>query len=252
MVKSREETIKEFNEEVNMTVEELEKWLEDPKSTKAGTGVGIESGHKIIEILRKNPDKDPEKYDEASVSSDQLYWNRGIDLVWCGQDDIVHMRKVVSYAKRHLAQEDHLKHTKTREELENTKSTISLKNWGHDPVKTLGQETIQKRDEEASEATESAIAPSGNDKARTQDVEGNPTQEDTTEDDDETETRKRKLNEEEPKREQGETVTEAGDSPDAAGDVEDNKETGEAEDQNLEDRPRKKSKVSSEEKDAIS
>ncbi|KAI0327653.1 hypothetical protein GY45DRAFT_1094991 [Cubamyces sp. BRFM 1775] len=110
MVKPREEVIREFNEEVNMSADELEKWLEDPKSTKAGTGVGIESGHKIIEILRKNPEKDPEKYDE---------------------DDIAHMRKVVSYAKRHLAQEDHLKDTKTRTELENTKSTISLKNWGH-------------------------------------------------------------------------------------------------------------------------
>lgn len=69
MVKSREEVIAEFHEDVNMTAEELEKWLEDPKSTKAGTGVGIESGHKIIEILRKNPDKDPEKYDEVSNST---------------------------------------------------------------------------------------------------------------------------------------------------------------------------------------
>ena len=66
MVKSREEVIAQFNEEVNMTVEELEAWLEDPKSKKAGTGVGIESGHKIVEILRKNPTKDPEKYDEVS------------------------------------------------------------------------------------------------------------------------------------------------------------------------------------------
>ncbi len=66
MTKSKEEVIAQFNEEVNMSVEELEEWLKDPKSKKAGTGVGIESGHKIIEILRKNPDKDPEKYDEAS------------------------------------------------------------------------------------------------------------------------------------------------------------------------------------------
>ncbi|KAI8981310.1 hypothetical protein BD414DRAFT_420212 [Trametes punicea] len=103
MVKSREEVIAQFNEEVNMTADELEQWLEDPKSSKAGTGVGVESGHKIVEILRKNPEKDPEKYDD---------------------EDIEHMRRVVSYAKRHLAQEEHLKDTKTREELENTKSTI--------------------------------------------------------------------------------------------------------------------------------
>ncbi|EED83738.1 predicted protein, partial [Postia placenta Mad-698-R] len=76
MVKSREDVITGFHEQVNMSVDELQKWLDDPKSRKAGTGVGIESGHKIIEILKKNPDKDPEKYDE---------------------EDIDHMRKVVSY-----------------------------------------------------------------------------------------------------------------------------------------------------------
>ncbi|OSD01224.1 hypothetical protein PYCCODRAFT_556312 [Trametes coccinea BRFM310] len=65
MVKSREDVIAQFHEEVNMTADELEKWLEDPKSSKAGTGVGIESGHKIVEILRKNPDRDPEQYDEV-------------------------------------------------------------------------------------------------------------------------------------------------------------------------------------------
>ncbi|PIL31223.1 hypothetical protein GSI_05921 [Ganoderma sinense ZZ0214-1] len=118
-MKSKEEVIAQFNEEVNMTAEELEAWLEDPKSEEAGTGVGIESGHKIVEILKKNPEKDPEQYDE---------------------DDLEHMRKVVGYNKRHLAQEDLLKQTKTREELENAKSTISLKNWGHDPLKTLDEQ----------------------------------------------------------------------------------------------------------------
>lgn len=46
------------------------------------------SGHKIIEILKKNPNKDPSKYQE---------------------DDLGHMRKVVSYNKRHLAQEEKAK-----------------------------------------------------------------------------------------------------------------------------------------------
>ncbi|KAI0094996.1 hypothetical protein BDY19DRAFT_915802 [Irpex rosettiformis] len=110
MVKSKKDTIAEFNEQVNMSVEELEEWLQDPQSKKAGTGVGIESAAKIIEILKKNPTKDPSKYDE---------------------EDLEHMRKVVGYNKRHLAQESHLKDTKTKEELANTKSTISLKNWGH-------------------------------------------------------------------------------------------------------------------------
>ncbi|OCH89736.1 hypothetical protein OBBRIDRAFT_756096, partial [Obba rivulosa] len=104
-----------------MSAEELQEWLDDPKSKTAGTGVGIESGHKIIEILNKNPTKDPKRYDE---------------------EDLEHMRKVVGYNNRHIAGEDHLKETKTKEELKNTKSTISMKNWGHDPVKTLDDADI--------------------------------------------------------------------------------------------------------------
>jgi hypothetical protein len=44
-------------------------------------------------------------------------------------EDKAHMRKVVSYCKRHLAQEEHLKQEKSAEELEQSKSTRSLKNW---------------------------------------------------------------------------------------------------------------------------
>ncbi|GJE89692.1 hypothetical protein PsYK624_057980 [Phanerochaete sordida] len=123
MTKSKDDVVREFNLLTNMSVDELQQWLDDPKSKNAGTGVGIESGHKIVEILKKNPDKDPEKYDD---------------------EDIEHMRKVVSYDKRHMAQEDHLKETKTKEELGNTKSTISLKNWGHDPIKSLDEEGTDK------------------------------------------------------------------------------------------------------------
>lgn len=67
------------------------------------------SGRKIVEILNKNPDRDPAKYDE---------------------EDIPHMRKVVSYCKRHLAQEGKAKQDS------NSKSAKSLKNWGHNPQKT--------------------------------------------------------------------------------------------------------------------
>ncbi|EKM61681.1 uncharacterized protein PHACADRAFT_135566 [Phanerochaete carnosa HHB-10118-sp] len=74
MTKPKEEVIKEFNLLNNMTVEELQAWLDDPKSKAAGTGAGFESGHRIVEILKKNPTKDPEKYDD---------------------EDIEHMRKVV-------------------------------------------------------------------------------------------------------------------------------------------------------------
>lgn len=64
---SDKEVIDQFNINTNMSVDELEKWLDNPQSKKAGTGVGIESGHKIVDILKKNPDKDPEKYDEVSI-----------------------------------------------------------------------------------------------------------------------------------------------------------------------------------------
>ena len=64
------------------------------------------SGRKIVEILKKNPTKDPAEYDEK---------------------DIPHMRKVVAYCKRHLAQEG------TAKKNPESKSAKSLKNWGHDP-----------------------------------------------------------------------------------------------------------------------
>ncbi|KAH7915738.1 hypothetical protein BJ138DRAFT_1141177 [Hygrophoropsis aurantiaca] len=119
MVKSKEDTIAGFNEQVNMTVGEPEPWLASDKSHEAGTGVGLQSGKKIVEILKKNPDKDPSAYE---------------------QKDLDHMHKVVGYINRHLAQEGHLKETKTKQELANTKSTISLKNWGHDPIKSMNEE----------------------------------------------------------------------------------------------------------------
>jgi hypothetical protein len=78
------------------------------KDDGSGETVGHESGRKIIAILEKNPKKVPDKYD---------------------QDDIDHMRKVVAYCKRHLAQEEKAKQDT------NSKSYKSLKNWGHDAQK---------------------------------------------------------------------------------------------------------------------
>lgn len=122
MVKDDQDVIAEFNEYVNMTASELEKWLKSEESSEAGwrkddgdgKSVGQESGEKIIEILKANPKKDPEKYTE---------------------DQIQHMRKVASYCKRHLAQESAGLKDKDPEEAKKTKSYISLKNWGHDPLK---------------------------------------------------------------------------------------------------------------------
>lgn len=81
-------------------------WSKDDGS---GETVGHDSGRNIIAIQEKNPSKDAGKYDD---------------------DDIAHMRKVVSYCKRHLAQEEKAKKNP------DSKSYKSLKNWGHDPLKT--------------------------------------------------------------------------------------------------------------------
>lgn len=113
MVKSDDDVIKEFGELVNMSASELEKWLKGKDSTSSGwtngeggETVGHQSGTKIVDILKRNPDKKKDKYTD---------------------DDIKHMRKVVSYNKRHLAQEEHLKQKKSKEELQKTKSYKSLK-----------------------------------------------------------------------------------------------------------------------------
>ncbi|OJD33828.1 dna-binding protein [Diplodia corticola] len=108
MVKDTETVIKEFNELVNMSPKELKDWLGQEESAGSGETIGHESGRKIIKILEKNPKKDPEQYDE---------------------EDVDHMRRVVAYCKRHLAQEEKAKRDT------DSKSYKSLKNWGHDAQK---------------------------------------------------------------------------------------------------------------------
>ncbi|EME43877.1 hypothetical protein DOTSEDRAFT_71624 [Dothistroma septosporum NZE10] len=117
MVKDNETVIEEWNELVNMSADELKDWLGKEESAGAGWSkddgsgetIGHESGRKIIKILEKNPKKDPSRYEE---------------------EDLQHMRKVVSYCKRHLAQEEKAKQDP------DSKSAKSLKNWGHDPQKS--------------------------------------------------------------------------------------------------------------------
>jgi hypothetical protein len=69
MLTPKEEVIAEFYSKVNMTVEELEAWMDSDESKTAGTpeGVGQESGRKIIEILKKNPSKEHDKFDDVSI-----------------------------------------------------------------------------------------------------------------------------------------------------------------------------------------
>ncbi|KAK2053382.1 hypothetical protein LY76DRAFT_639049 [Colletotrichum caudatum] len=130
MVKAREEVVSEFNEYVNMTADELESWLKSDDSNSAGwpkddadegggETVGHDSGRKIVEILQANPDKKEDEYTD---------------------DQVEHMRKVVAYCKRHLAQESKSNSEKSPEEVKKTKSYASLKNWGHDILKAQGKE----------------------------------------------------------------------------------------------------------------
>jgi hypothetical protein len=57
-------------------------------NTQASSVNRVASGGKIVHILEKNPTKDPNEYDE---------------------EDVEHMRRVVAYCKRHLAQEEKAK-----------------------------------------------------------------------------------------------------------------------------------------------
>lgn len=101
---------KDFQEAVNMTPAELERWLENEESqsvgwTKEGEGesVGHHSGRRIVEIKRK----------------------KKADLT---QDDYAHMRKVIGYIHRHMAQ-------RPGGDIKNSRWRYSLMNWGHDPLK---------------------------------------------------------------------------------------------------------------------
>jgi hypothetical protein len=96
---------------VNMTAGQLEKWLETDESKsvgqKAGPGDGGEStghasGRRIVRLLRSK---------------------KG-DLT---DDDAEHMRKVVGYVHRHLAQ-------RPASVVTETNWRYSLMNWGHDPL----------------------------------------------------------------------------------------------------------------------
>ena len=85
MAKSDKQVQKEFREAVNIDADELKEWLETDESKSVGQSddggesKGHESGRRIVEILEK---------DDEDI----------------GQDDVDHMRRVVSYVHRHQAQ----------------------------------------------------------------------------------------------------------------------------------------------------
>jgi hypothetical protein len=109
VAKSKEQVIEEFDEAINMSRKELEEWLDTDESKEVGQkdggdeSKGHESGRRIVAILEKN-------------KSDYT------------DDDIEHIRRVVSYIHRHQAQ-------KPKGEVEDSNWRYSLMNWGHDPLK---------------------------------------------------------------------------------------------------------------------
>lgn len=107
--KEQKEVKHEFDQVVNMSATEIEKWLKTDESKAVGQkkdgdseSIGHKSGEKIIDILNK----------------------KAADL---NEDDFAHMHKVISYVKRHSAQKPAHPDASNWE--------YSLKNWGHDPNK---------------------------------------------------------------------------------------------------------------------
>jgi hypothetical protein len=110
MAGDRKDIINEFQSVVNMSPNELESWLRTEhskavgqKETDAQESTGHQSGRRIVELLQ-------------TKKSDYT------------DDDLSHMKKVVSYVHRHSAQ-------KPSGDLEDTRWRYSLMNWGHDPLK---------------------------------------------------------------------------------------------------------------------
>ncbi|MGI2905099.1 DUF3140 domain-containing protein [Tolypothrix sp. VBCCA 56010] len=109
MSKDVKSAIDEFHACVNMTAKELESWLKTEESQSVGQkkdddeSIGHKSGKRIVELLHKKKDD----YTD---------------------DDLSHMKKVVSYVHRHSAQQP-------EGDVEDTHWRYSLMNWGHDPLK---------------------------------------------------------------------------------------------------------------------
>lgn len=109
MSDDRRELRDAFGDAVTMTPAELEAWLETRESRSVGQkdgggeSVGHASGRRILEIKRKNVDE-------------------------LEEDDYAHMRKVVGYVNRHLAQ-------RPDGDVTDTPWRWSLMNWGNDPLR---------------------------------------------------------------------------------------------------------------------
>jgi hypothetical protein len=104
-----------FDGLVNMTPAELAAWLETPESRKVGMvrrgeteSVGRQSARRILAILAAAP----------------------ADLT---DADYRHMKKVIGFCRRHLAQRPPA--YRTGGDVTDTRWRWSLMNWGHDPLR---------------------------------------------------------------------------------------------------------------------
>jgi Protein of unknown function (DUF3140) len=97
-----------FHALVNMTAPELKAWLETDHAKSVGQdsgdgeSIGRKAGRRTLRLLgiKRAPNA----------------------------DDIAHMRRVVGFIRRHLAQGP-------RRKLANSRWRYALMNWGHDPLK---------------------------------------------------------------------------------------------------------------------
>ena len=99
----------DWQDAVNMTASELEKWLDTEESRSVGQkdggheSIGHQSGRHIVKILRSKKSE-------------------------LGDADAAHMHKVVGYVARHSKQ-------RPSGDVAETPWRYSLMNWGHDPLK---------------------------------------------------------------------------------------------------------------------
>ncbi|SFP51730.1 DUF3140 domain-containing protein [Variovorax sp. 770b2] len=108
------DVVRAFKRAVNMSPRQLGDWLDTDdsravgfKGAEGGESVGHRSGRRIVRLLAKA---------------------RGEFTA----GDIAHMRKVVGYVKRHLAQ-------RPEGDVTETPWRYSLMNWGHDPKHASGK-----------------------------------------------------------------------------------------------------------------
>ncbi len=106
----RDNTLREFNEVVNMTPAALEEWLGTEDSQAVGwhndgeaEAVGHQSGRRIVALKRKK---------KADIDDEDLHF----------------MRRVIGYVHRHMAQGG------PAEDKAHSRWRYSLMNWGHDPM----------------------------------------------------------------------------------------------------------------------